>query len=68
MIRIGMILYGFCGCVFGDFYEDKRIEAIGADWVVAREVESGTVLFYNGDPEKLEKYHSVEHKIEAQSW
>ena len=35
---VGTILYGFCNGYFGrDSYEDKRIEAIGADWIVARD-------------------------------
>lgn len=37
-IRVGTLLYGYCGGHFGrDSYERKRVEAIGADWVVARE-------------------------------
>ena len=37
-LRIGETLYGFCGGFFGrDSYEDKRIEAIGFDWVVCRD-------------------------------
>lgn len=36
--RIGMILFGYCDGYFGrDSYGDKRIEALGADWVVVRE-------------------------------
>lgn len=32
------MLYGFCGGFFGrDSYEDKRVEGIGTDWVVARD-------------------------------
>ena len=45
MLRIGSILYGFCGGHFGrDSYEDKRIEAIGTDWIVARD-KNGLPLF-----------------------
>ena len=37
-LRVGDVLFGFCGGFFGrDSYQDKRIEAIGADWVVARD-------------------------------
>jgi len=38
MINVGTVLYGFCNGFFGrDSYGKKRIEAIGADWVVVRE-------------------------------
>jgi hypothetical protein len=38
IIRVGSVLYGFCGGYFGrDSYSDKRVEAIGADWIVARD-------------------------------
>ena len=56
MIRVGDKLYGFCEGYFGrDSYNDKRVEAVGADWVVAREEYCGPV-FYVGDPEDLEEY------------
>lgn len=51
-LRVGGILYGYCGGFFGrDSYGEKRIEAIGADWVVVRE-EDGTpncALFPSSD-------------------
>ncbi|KKL59772.1 hypothetical protein LCGC14_2211990 [marine sediment metagenome] len=37
-------------------YDDKRVEAVGADWVVAREINSGKVFFHNEAPELLEEY------------
>lgn len=44
-LRVGAVLYGFCNGQFGrDSYEDKRVEAIGADWVVARDTR-GVVWF-----------------------
>lgn len=65
-LRVGDILYGFCGGRFGrDSYTDKRVEAIGSDWVVAREQREDyswnpegwpTALIYHGDPEKLIEY------------
>lgn len=54
-IRVGTVLYGYCGGHFGDSYGDKRVEAIGADWVVARE-DNDAVVFANVVPEELEKY------------
>ena len=55
VLHIGLVLKGFCNGHFGrDSYEDKRVEAIGADWLVAREVESGNVVFASG-ADSLEK-------------
>lgn len=36
MSNIGKKIYGFCNGFFGDDYENKRIEAEGEDWIVAR--------------------------------
>jgi len=45
-LRVGQILYGYCGGYFGrDSYQNKRVEAIGFDWVVAREVDSHEICF-----------------------
>lgn len=56
-IRVGAVLYGFCGGCFGrDSYSDKRVEAIGADWLVARETDRGGVVFFSGNPAELEEY------------
>jgi hypothetical protein len=50
VIRIGTVLYGFCGGYFArDLYGDKRVEAVGADWIVVREIDSGKVDFAYGD-------------------
>lgn len=55
MLRVGTILYGYCGGVFGGYsYSNKRVEAVGADWVVAREIEGGEVVFANAPPEAFE--------------
>jgi hypothetical protein len=59
-LRVGDILHGFCGGCFGrDSYWGKRVEAIGADWVVARE-DGGGPLIYTGDPERLTEYRTPE--------
>jgi len=62
-LRVGDVLYGFCGGSFGsDFaksYDDKRVEAIGADWVVARDTD-GEPLFYKGDPDDLTRHRTPE--------
>ena len=57
VLRVGDTLYGFCNGYFGrDSYADKQVEAIGSDWVVAREVGSGSLVMYLGRPEDLLKY------------
>lgn len=58
-LRVGDVLYGFCGGHFGrDSYDDKRVEAVGSDWVVVREEYSKTVHLYHGDPERLLEYRT----------
>lgn len=38
-LQIGQVIYGFAGGYFGrDSYSDKRVEAVGVDWVVCREI------------------------------
>lgn len=54
-LRVGDVLYGYCEGHFDDVYDDKRVEAVGADWVVAR-TESGAPVFYSGPPERLAKF------------
>ena len=45
---IGTPLYGYCGGYFGrDSYADKRVEAIGHDWIVVRD-DRGEVWFASG--------------------
>ena len=57
-LRVGDVLYGFCGGAFGrDAYGAKRVEAIGADWVVARK-EGGTPLYADCFPEDLCRYRT----------
>lgn len=63
VIRVGTVLYGFCHGAFGrDSYGDKRVEAIGADWVVARE-DNNSVNVYYGSPEQL-AYNTVNCECE----
>ncbi len=57
-LRVGDMLYGFCGGYFGrDSYDNKRVEAIGSDWVVVRE-ENGSPNFASCDPEDLCEYRT----------
>lgn len=54
MITVGTKLYGYCrGSFDRDSYQDKRVEAIGADWCVAREIDSGRVVFTTGDVQEF---------------
>lgn len=44
-LRVGDRLVGFCAGFFGrDSYGDKRIEALGPDWCVAREIDSSQIV------------------------
>lgn len=57
-LRVGDVLHGFCGGEFGrDAYQCKRVEALGADWVVARD-ESGCVHTAIVPPERLAEYRN----------
>lgn len=64
ILRVGDVLYGFCNGYFGrDSYCDKRVEAIGADWVVARATSEFDVIqlhFYEGEPDFLCRYRTPE--------
>jgi len=65
---IGVTIYGFCNGYFGrDSYENKRIEAVGSDWLIARGVDSGTVgaaLFNSWEELEIQvnKWSSEEEK------
>lgn len=55
-LRVGDVLYGFCGGWFGrNSYDDKRVEVIGSDWVVVR-TEHGVAEFASVHPERLVEY------------
>jgi hypothetical protein len=62
-LRIGDVLGNdeegaYCGGLFGrDSYEAKRVEAVGADWVVVRD-ERGVPLFVHEQPEVLVEYRA----------
>lgn len=65
MIQIGTVLYGYCGGYFGrDSYDEKRVEGIGVDWVVARECQSGRVYFAGCSPTDLVEYLEPEPEEE----
>jgi hypothetical protein len=53
-VAVGDVLHGYCGGIFGDFYGEKTVEAIGAGWVVVR--EGGVALFGDVRPEALVEY------------
>jgi hypothetical protein len=49
MLIVGDVLLGYCGGEFGrDSYGNKRVEALGADWVVVRN-SLGDVEFASGE-------------------
>lgn len=52
--QVGEMLYGFCNGYFGrDSYDKKRIEAVGADWIVCRD-EYDDAIFASFPKERLE--------------
>jgi hypothetical protein len=55
--RVGLMLYGSCNGFFGrDSYGPKRIEALGANWVVIRDENGAPDFAYFDSPEALELY------------
>lgn len=58
-LRVGQMIYGFCNGMFGrDDYHDKRVEAIGVDWVVCRHMQG--VSFHYGDPDDLLEFIDID--------
>ncbi len=59
-VRVGTVLWGSCGDLFVHLSGrggSRRVEAIGADWVVLRAIERGALPeMANVAPEELEKY------------
>ena len=54
-LRVGLKLHGYCDGYFGrNSYSDKRVEAFGADWIVARE-ENGLPVFANVEPTRIDE-------------
>ena len=67
VLLVGQMLYGYCGGYFGDEYGDKRIEAVGADWIVARSFDGVgfRAPLFASDPEihaKLAEFTKPERK------
>ena len=64
-VLVGTVLYGHCGGAFGrDSFTEKRVEALGADWVVARSGD-GHALVAFVSPEELEEY-TIDQDLEAE--
>lgn len=54
---VGTKLYGFCNGYFGrDSYEDKVIEYIGEDYIVARDSRDVVLLAYFNNRNEIEYY------------
>jgi hypothetical protein len=48
-LLVGAVLHGFCGGYFGrDHYNCCRVEAVGVDWVVVRNLEGQGIDFAIG--------------------
>ena len=54
-MRVGQPINGFCQGMLGrDSFGDRRVEALGHDWVVLRD-NYGIAEFFHGVPEELER-------------
>lgn len=66
-VRVGTVLHGSCGCQWSDGAHGDccRVEAVGADWVVARRLRwapnVGEAIFMGERPEQLEEYTVPDH-------
>lgn len=62
-LRVGDLLEGYCDGWFGrDSYGDKRVEAVGADWVVVREIEepkARPTFAHHPSPDDLARFRRV---------
>lgn len=65
--RIGLVLNSFCNGYFGSgVYRPLRIEALGADWIVARD-KDGTPRFVSfGSTEMMESLLDMWYREEDQ--
>ncbi len=62
MLRPGATLYGYCGGDFGrDSYGKKRVEAVGHDWVIARDDNDNPLAALQVDPEDFLQYMEPEN-------
>lgn len=47
ILPVGAMLYGYCNGFFGrDSYCNKRVEAVGADWLVVRDADGDAQFCY----------------------
>ena len=68
MSNIGRVIYGFCGGFFGrDSYSDKRIEAEGIDWVVARAMQRNAEPEFASFDSPAEKQHLIDEWASEES-
>ena len=66
-IRVGTLLFGFCNGYFSkDSYDNKRVEAFGADWIVARELNTGEPVFATFESSESMEAHLNQWAKEAQ--
>ena len=64
-IQVGTPVNGYCEGIFGrDSYYDRRVEAVGYDWVVLR-TDNGRAEFVSGeDLEHLRSLIEFGHNVE----
>jgi hypothetical protein len=44
-VLVGQMMFGFCSGYFDESYGNKRVEAVGKDWVVVRDLQSKELHF-----------------------
>lgn len=57
-LQVGDLIYGYCGGIWGNeglVFHERRVEAIGADWVVVRNSGGNVEMFY-GSPADLQDW------------
>lgn len=54
-LQVGDLIRGYCGGIWGNeglVFDERRVEAIGADWVVVRN-NGGNAEMFHGSPDDL---------------
>ena len=66
-VCVGLVLHGYCDGYFGrNSTDDKRIEAFGADWIVARPIDGGSPGFADFE-DHAQMQEMVEEWVAAES-
>lgn len=67
MLQVGELLYGFCSGYFGSSsYSTKRVEGVGADWVLARDEQGEICLATDDCGMGAEKFHTMLREVSSE--